>query len=239
MRMKTRQKWFDDRLQFAHKVSSGMKDKIKYLTITEPGKVILSHFQENYFHSVGYGFLWYIANCVQLRCQLEWFQPRSGCQTPFSGTRGLDECTMFSSQIFTSASMLTVLCFSGRDQFLQCSNSITVNDVNMGVGQNVDHQSTKFDFTFPASASPWPYPARWTSSCTHWTARCVPCRLQAVSGFDINRLYVECLNLPSLRKLDALVRLLLNLRWMGHGWPCLPLEEARPCPGWPVTENRK
>lgn len=34
-----RQKWFDDRLQFAHKVSPAMKDKIKYLTITEPGKV--------------------------------------------------------------------------------------------------------------------------------------------------------------------------------------------------------
>ena len=34
-----RQKWFDDRLQFAHKVSPTMKDKIKYLTITEPGKV--------------------------------------------------------------------------------------------------------------------------------------------------------------------------------------------------------
>ena len=58
MRMKTRQKWFDDRLQFAHKVSSGMKDKIKYLTITEPGKVILSHYQENYVSfSVGYVFL--------------------------------------------------------------------------------------------------------------------------------------------------------------------------------------
>jgi len=34
-----RQKWFDDRLQFSHKVSQAMKDKIKYLTITEPGKV--------------------------------------------------------------------------------------------------------------------------------------------------------------------------------------------------------
>ena len=154
--MKTRQKWFDDRLQFAHKVSSGMKDKIKYLTITEPGKVILSHFQENYvfFFSVDYGFLGYIANCVQLRYQHEWFLPRSGCQTPFSGTRGLDECTMFSSQIFTSASMLMVLCFSGRDQFLQCSNFITVHNVNMGVGQDVDQLSTKLGFTFPASASP-------------------------------------------------------------------------------------
>ena len=82
---------------------------------------------------------------------------------------------------------------------------MTVYNGYMGVGQNVDHQSTKLDFTFPASASPWPYPARWTSSCTRWTDRCVLCRLQAVSGFDINRLYVECLNLPELRKLHALV----------------------------------
>jgi len=34
-----RQKWFDDRLQFTDKVSPSMRDKIKYLTITEPGKV--------------------------------------------------------------------------------------------------------------------------------------------------------------------------------------------------------
>ena len=172
------------------------------------------------------------------RCQHEWLQPRSGCRTPFSGTRGLDECTTFLSQIFTSASMLMVLCFSGRDQFLQCSN-FTVNNVNLGLGQNFDHLSTKLGFTFPASASLWPYPARWTSSCTHWTDRCVLCRLQAVSAFDINRLYVECLNLPGLRKLPAIVPLLSNLRWVGHWWPCLPLEEARPCPGWPVAEDRK
>jgi hypothetical protein len=34
-----RQKWFDDRLRFADKISPEMQDKIKYLTITEPGKV--------------------------------------------------------------------------------------------------------------------------------------------------------------------------------------------------------
>jgi len=34
-----RQQWYDDRLQFGSKVSAQMKDKIKYLTITEPGKV--------------------------------------------------------------------------------------------------------------------------------------------------------------------------------------------------------
>ena len=36
-----RQKWFDDRLAFVHKISQGMREKIKYLTITEPGKVRL------------------------------------------------------------------------------------------------------------------------------------------------------------------------------------------------------
>ena len=35
--------------------------------------------------------------------------------------------------------MLMVLCFSGRDQFLQRSNFVTVNNVKMGEGQNVDH----------------------------------------------------------------------------------------------------
>jgi len=34
-----RQQWYDDRLKFGDKVSPAMKDKIKYLTITEPGKV--------------------------------------------------------------------------------------------------------------------------------------------------------------------------------------------------------
>ena len=37
----SRQKWFDDRLSFADKISPAMKDKIKYLTITEPGKVAI------------------------------------------------------------------------------------------------------------------------------------------------------------------------------------------------------
>ena len=36
----SRQKWFDDRLAFANQISPGMRDKIKYLTITEPGKVM-------------------------------------------------------------------------------------------------------------------------------------------------------------------------------------------------------
>ena len=43
-----RQKWFDDRLQFAHKVSPTMKDKIKYLTITEPGKVSQLHINKSW-----------------------------------------------------------------------------------------------------------------------------------------------------------------------------------------------
>ena len=59
LQISPRQKWFDDRLQFAHKVSPAMKDKIKYLTITEPGKVTLNHLKEGNINKSSKNHLWW------------------------------------------------------------------------------------------------------------------------------------------------------------------------------------
>ena len=94
----SRQKWFDDRLAFANQISPGMRDKIKYLTITEPGKV-MPFFLGSEFYKHNF---------------------RCGCRIPFSGTKGSVVCTMCLCQISMSVSTQTAPFYSGYCSLSHC-----------------------------------------------------------------------------------------------------------------------
>ena len=157
---------------------------------------------------------------------------------------GLVECTMCLCQTFMFAFMPTVLCFSGKDplpyflliqakvyfhvssvfpwQHPKCSLLDGVFNIHLQFNTPDTFKNVyNFCFIFAAFEFLWLCPVRWTSNCTRSTGRCVLCKLPAVKS-------------PSSTSLKQSLKYFSHLkikRWMGHRWPCLPMEEGRPSSG--------